>query len=341
MELDLKTIYQHLRIVRVLALCALCSATLHAQGEGSTVASKAKSKTALVGPGSHGRKLVVDKVERSYRLYIPKRKSKDARPLLLMLHGRGSSGRQAERWYGFTRLADEHGFVAAFPDALGKPRSWEPGYFKGMGRRSDVRFLDRLITTLCDELRLDRSRVYCCGHSSGGIMSFAAAGAIGDKLAAIGSVAGTIGFTRGKGKPLQTNDLETAVPAIVFHARDDRVVPYDQELGKGARWNFFVSAPDSVKHFVSGNALPERASVKKLFGGNVTHSRWHDAKRGVSVEFYDIVKGGHGWPSAGRNGRRPLPNASREIWRFFKEHRRKSKSAHEERTLPIKAKEGK
>lgn len=88
-----------------------------------------------------------------------------------MLHGRGSSNKAAaSRYYGWLPLAEKNGFIAVFPNALGKPRSWKPAW--GGRKTNDGAFLAALIEKLPQMLKIDEHRVFMTGHSSGGIMSF-------------------------------------------------------------------------------------------------------------------------------------------------------------------------
>ena len=124
--------------------------------------------------GTHERTLSVDGTEREYLLHIPrgfKKSKKKQSPLVVMLHGRTSNGKQAaSSYYGWTRLADKEGFVAVFPTALGRPTSWQAAY---RGKPTvDTKFLSQLIDEVVEELLLDKDRVFMTGHSSGGFMSY-------------------------------------------------------------------------------------------------------------------------------------------------------------------------
>lgn len=74
--------------------------------------------------------------ERTYRLYVPERGADDgsARPLVIALHGGGGDGKSFARVRrgGFHRLADRHGFLVAYPDAV------EGHWNDGRGDRSRV-----------------------------------------------------------------------------------------------------------------------------------------------------------------------------------------------------------
>src|SRR5450759_5042044 len=60
----------------------------------------------------------VDGLTRTYRTYVPQGLAKGA-PLVVVMHGSGENGAQMriETGYGFDRLADEHHFAVAYPNA--------------------------------------------------------------------------------------------------------------------------------------------------------------------------------------------------------------------------------
>lgn len=279
--------------------------------------------------GTHARKLQVEGSEREYLLHVPKRyDGKQAVPLVLMLHGRGSSNKAAaSKYYGWTRLADQHGFIAAFPNALGKPRSWKPAW--GGRKTADGPFLAKLIEELKQRLRIDPARVFMTGHSSGGIMSFSFAATHSDQVAAIGPVAGTIGTGRYKiPKP------KGPVSVISLHGMADNVVPYDKERGKRAAYRSLIGAPASVAFWVEANGCKPDAVRTELDKGRIHLDTWNGGKQGTRVEFYSIVRGGHGWPD-GRRG----PAASPLIWKFFTTHARQPAATRTEaKPKPVKKK---
>ena len=280
----------------------------------------------LVGQeaGTSERLLEVGNVEREYVLHLPqgyKKSQKKTFPLVVMLHGLMGTGRMASRRYGWKPLADKEGFVAVFPTAIGTPTRWKAGW----RATRDSKFLAALIEAMIKEFSVDKDRVYMTGHSSGGFMSFSFAATHPDKVAAIGNVAGLM-IGVGK-KP------KMPVSVISFHGMRDNVVAYDKEHGKKARWGRgMMSAPKCVAVFARFNGCKKKP-VRTQIGGWVSGEHieivahldtWTDGDRGTRVEFYSIIKGGHGWPRS-RGGRRTIA-ATPLIWKFFMEHGRKSGS---------------
>lgn len=261
-------------------------------------------------PRTEERTLMVGDTQREYLLHIPRgfQKNADKRaPLVVMLHGRTSNGKAAaSSYYGWSELADQEGFVAAFPTALGKPTNWQPAL--GGGETPDTKFLAQLIEALVAELQLDQDRVFLTGHSSGGFMSYSFAAMHSDKVAAIGPVAG---LRVGREEP------ELPVSVISFHGMADDVVAYDAEHGKKAAYRGMPSALESAAAFAKCNGCADEPARTDLHDGKVHLDTWAAGKRGTRVELYSLAGWGHGWP----NGRSKV-TATPLIWKFFQQHAR-------------------
>ena len=261
-------------------------------------------------PGTEERTFKVGDTEREYLLHIPrgfKKSEKKRAPLVIMLHGRTSNGKQAaSNYYGWTRLANKEGFVAVFPTALGTPTSWRAA-FRGKPT-VDTKFLVELIDTVVAELSLDEDRVFMTGHSSGGFMSYSFATMHPDKVAAIGPVAG---LNIGRGKP------KLPVSVISFHGMADDVVAYDREHGRGAKYGGMPSAIDSAAAFAKHNACAAEPIRTELHKGKVLLDTWVDGTSATRVELYSLKGWKHGWPSG-----RAKVSATDLIWKFFEDHAR-------------------
>lgn len=270
---------------------------------------------AAQAPGTQERKLDVGGTPREYLLHIPRGFRMDADkpvPLVVMLHGRTRDGRSAaSSYYGWTALADQEGFVAAFPTALGTPTSWQLAL--GGGETPDTKFLLQLIDTLVAELHLDQDRVFLTGHSSGGFMSYSFAALHADKVAAIAPVAG---LRVGREEP------EVPVSVISFHGMADDVVAYDAEHGKQAIYRGLPSAPASAGAFAKFAGCRREPERTDLCDGKVHLDTWIDGKNGTRVELYSLEGWGHGWPNA--NSGCP---ATPRIWQFFQQHARRPQPA--------------
>ena len=134
-----------------------------------------------------------DGLQREYVLYVPQ--SYDHRrawPLVLNFHGYGSSAHEQMKYGDFRSLADQEEFIVLHPAGSVQEgrRVWDIGGGAKGGIVDDVGFTDELIKKVASEYSIDSARIYAAGMSNGGSMSFLLACKLGDKVAAIASVAG-------------------------------------------------------------------------------------------------------------------------------------------------------
>jgi predicted esterase len=89
----------------------------------------------------------------------------------------------------------------------------------------DVRFMRDMVAKLKQELCIDSGHVYATGHSYGGMMSYAIGCEMGDVFRAVAPMSG------GLRTPQTNQDVPSCAPsknkvaAIMFHGRDDGIVP--------------------------------------------------------------------------------------------------------------------
>ena len=111
-----------------------------------------------------------------YSLYLPKNYTKEkAFPLVVALHGLGSSDRGIIRYPKFTRYAEKHGYIIVAPMGYNS-RGWYGMRGKGGGGRRDPKNLGELsekdvmnvLAIVRKEFTIDNDRIYLMGHSMGG-----------------------------------------------------------------------------------------------------------------------------------------------------------------------------
>lgn len=123
-------------------------------------------------------------------------------PLVVLLHGLGSSGAGQESYVQFRPLAEERGFLYCYPDAClshlhGGMRCWidtdeADSIYSQFGDPyvDDTAYLRTLIEEIGRQFVLDPKRVFLFGHSNGGMMVHRMACAGADLIAGIASLAG-------------------------------------------------------------------------------------------------------------------------------------------------------
>lgn len=260
---------------------------------------------------------------RHYLLHVPNTydPSKPA-PLLISLHGAAlwpAVQMEVSRW---NEVADEHGFIVVYPAGVGftyGPKAWH------MGPRSveaDVGFISALIDKLQREYNIDPDRIYADGLSNGGNMAFALSCRMGDRLAAVGTVAAP------QTLPFDWCGDAPPVPTINFHGTDDRMVPYaGGQLSDPVNPKFVPAVRDWTSSWARRNRCAE-AAVETRVSASVNRLSYPQCERGADVVLYTVEGGGHTWP-----GGKPLPewlagptsneiSASRLMREFFRAHPR-------------------
>jgi polyhydroxybutyrate depolymerase len=268
-------------------------------------------------------------VERTYLLHLPP--SYDSRkpaPLVLVFHGGRGSGKRVARMTGFSRLADEKGFIVVYPDGLdghwndGRPRP-------GESPPDDVAFISTLIDRLGTLLAIDRKRVYATGISNGAIFAQRLGCELPDKIAAIAPVAGTLARDlAGKCRPSQS------VSVLMIHGTADAFVPYGGGEVRGDIGGRVLSVKETAAMWAQANGCVDAAPQEQMLapksasGLPVRRETWGPCKAGTDVVVYTVEGGGHTWPGA------PAPramarvvgptsqdfDATRVIWEFFELH---------------------
>jgi len=180
--------------------------TALAKQVGAEIESLLAERDPYVGrTGDYWRVLAAGEKEIPLRVYAPLiAAEKSPLPLLIALHGAGADENMFLEGYGagrIKRLADEHGLLIASPST------------NSFGAKPEV--LDALLEALAYNYELDRSRVFCLGHSMGAGASARLAKNAAERLAAACCIAG--GGNLGTEKPL--------APTLVLAAELDAIVP--------------------------------------------------------------------------------------------------------------------
>lgn len=144
--------------------------------------------------GARLRTLTVDGWGRRWYEYVPRRVLEAGKPapLVLTLHARGMDAAGFFDISGMSCVAEERGFICCFPEsgvyqqrpgALPTLPLWSGFY--GDTPFDDVKFLRALVEDVAGRLPVDRSRIYACGQSSGGMMCSELAWYASDLFAAV------------------------------------------------------------------------------------------------------------------------------------------------------------
>lgn len=261
---------------------------------------------------THGQ-LSVSGQPRTYRLYRPS--SVDPHkpaPLVLILHGNGSTGDEMTDTTEFDTNADADGFIAVYPDGI--RRSWnggfccEPAPTLGV---DDISFLDALIPHLEQKYSVDQRRVFITGFSSGAIMAYRYACQGSVAIAAIAPVAGTLLLDENC-HPRHTTSL------LAINGTADGEVPYQGgHLLPGASANDQIvpSAPSVAGRWAQLDSC--QSTPSSVTNGPVTVDQWSGCSGGAVVQLQAITGAGHTWYAPGFGPADGAIDASKVVADFF------------------------
>jgi polyhydroxybutyrate depolymerase len=262
--------------------------------------------------------IVLDGVRRRYLVHVPPTYDRTKpTPLVISLHGAGGWPAQQANLSRWNRVADQQGFIVAYPAGTGLPQIWH--VFRDNGLRRDVRFITAMIDTIERTYNIDSTRVYANGVSNGGGMAFVLSCALAGRIAAIGLVASA------QTLPASWCADHQPMPMIAFHGTADPIVPF-----AGGHWPMAPETFPNIGRWVADWAQRDRCSSTprdSIVSASVTRREYERCADGSAVVFYIIKGGGHTWP-----GGKPLPrlimgytsrevDATREMWDFFRQHR--------------------
>ena len=158
-----------------------------ADGAGATEACPA---TATATPGETSESIMVDGLLRTYERHIPPGyDGTTPLPVVFDFHGLGGTGAGWKGSTAWAQLADQHGFIAIWPDGI--DNSWNAGRCcRGAFEQNidDVGFVRAMLEALKADACIDEKRVYATGCSNGGAMSFKLACDAADVIAAVAPV---------------------------------------------------------------------------------------------------------------------------------------------------------
>lgn len=164
---------------------------------------------------------------RPYKYKVPKNyDASKPTPLVVMLHGLGTSGELNELVLHLSPLADSRTFLYAYPDGtkdLIGQRFWNAtdhccNFFGSTV--DDVAYLTAVIDDLSSRYNVDAKRVFLVGHSNGGYMAHRMACDRSAKIAGIVSLAGGQYVDATKCRPT------SKVAVLEVHGDKDLNVPY-------------------------------------------------------------------------------------------------------------------
>ena len=249
-----------------------------------------------------------DGLTREYSIYVPA--SYDGTtsfPLLFNFHGGGGNIASHIAIADMSPIADTANFIVVYPQARPDPSdgnsfNWIP---KVPGTFDDVPFISSLIDRIASNYQIDQNRIYACGYSLGGDMSFELACKLNSRIAAIAPVART----------MQANPDSFCFPVhptgvLTILGTDDITSPYNGITYLGIE--YYLSAAATHIYWATHNLCNTNATMNTV-SPSVERYTWSTESGCAYVEELKVIGGGHDWPGSFGN---MTIDASEEIWQF-------------------------
>lgn len=274
-------------------------------------------------PETH--ELTVRRTVRRFLLFRPTSPPTDPMPLVVDLHGSGSSPAQHARISRSPELVTYGALVAlpaaavsfSFPPARPAGFAWTipgvplPGESTPAPGPDDIAFLTALIRELRHRPDVDASRVHLLGYSGGARLACRIAASTPELLTSVAVVAGV---------RAPTPDAHAAVRMLAVHGRADPINTFSG--GQGSRW--LESVTDAVAGWAGLYGGTLAMAAPEPDGGTIEWlSRISDGT--AYVRLVVLPDGGHAWPGCidGEHLRWFGPastfDATAAAWTFFKE----------------------
>jgi polyhydroxybutyrate depolymerase len=224
---------------------------------------------------------------RDYTLYVPDSYSGDsAVPLVVDMHGYTSNSGQQQSISGWDDLADEVGFVVAYPQ--GESDSWNAqGQCCGSSTADDVGFIRDMVASIQSAGNIDAARIFATGLSNGGSMTHTLACEAADLFAGAAAVSYGISGGLSFSSIVSNCNPSEGIPVVHFHGTNDSVVDYDNGVLDS------LGAEDSLEAWRQVQSCSSSSSFQQLSSNTScqTHSSCND---GEQVSMCTVQGGGHG-----------------------------------------------
>lgn len=269
---------------------------------------------------------------RSFSVHLPPGDG-NALPLVVVLHGGGSSGARMEDVTGWSALADREGFAVVYPDGLGGVlglgRAWSYDGCCGYGALlgvDDIAMVEALLSTLEARVDVDPHRRYVVGYSNGGTLAHGLASRSSDLFAAMGIYAGPVAARGSLEAPIMPAAApEPALSVMLVMSEQDPRVPFYGSEGRTVT----PSQPQLAQFYAGAAGCARHPDVTRTFDGAVDVHRFLGCRPGLAVEQLTLWGWNHEWPGHEtiRGCRAPGEqlyefDAATQMWAFFRDKRR-------------------
>ncbi len=229
-----------------------------------------------------------DGIERTYHLHVPENYIA-GNGLVIALHDYASSGQAMAAITDLNQAADEHGFIAVYPDSL--DLYWDAGQIGtgwplGSEPVDDVGFILQLLDNL--QAKYETDAVYVTGFGQGGALAYRLACVLPERVTAVA----VVGALLWDYHVADCGEASAPVTMLIAVGTEDLVYPLEgrtvNTAGSDARLTI-LSAAQTTDFWLKRNDCQTTAT-------DVIELQIHDdCMDGTQIIFSPIVGGGHMW----------------------------------------------
>ena len=120
-------------------------------------------------------------VIRSYYMSYPNN-AIGSTPLIINMHGFGSNAQEQQFYSEMDQFAHSENIAVVYPEGLNN--AWNVFTYWDGNSYDDVGFISAIIDDIAENFNIDLNRIYACGMSNGGYMTYRLACDLSNKIAA-------------------------------------------------------------------------------------------------------------------------------------------------------------
>lgn len=251
---------------------------------------------------------------REYLIHVPSNyKNDQTASLLLVFHGYGNSANDIMELSKLNDIADLNNSIVVYPQGLTLDgiTHWNVGGFTDGSKIDDVSFINILLDDLESNYQINSNRIYACGESNGGFMSFLLACQLSNRIAAVASVIGSM-------TPEMFNACNPnhQMPILQLHGTSDNIVPYHGESD-------MIAIDNVLSYWKKHNQIDTSGSFTQIHDTNLNDNTsverylYDNGSNGSSVLHHKVINGKRNW--FGAEGNIDI-NSSQILWDFLSKY---------------------
>ena len=223
-------------------------------------------------------------VQRPYYVEYPSNGSSDV-PLIINMHGFTNSVSYQIEQSQMNAFVNSKNVAVVYPQGINSLGiySWNVGVAWDFNESDDITFISNIIDQVSQDFVIDSTKIYACGYSNGGFMTYELACELSNRIAAFGSVAGNFSLN------IDQNCIdERDIPIIHVHGIVDAVVSYYGPSIDGS-----LTTPETIEYWKNKNDLDIESL--EIINSNVEKIFYTKENSETKVVHYKVLNGDHEW----------------------------------------------